>query len=556
MEWSFLRRRREQIGDTNTGEAMKKYTTGPIYTIFLSNNRLILFLSVVMLCLLVGVTGGGILAYLSPLLTAALLIALIAGILMLKSTQWGLFALVGVACLLPFATLPVKIGFTPTFLDVVMGMLLFVWIARQVTNQGEDFVASPLALPILVFILLAFFSFAAGLAHSSLFPPAVRCFGEIIIAILLFFVTINCVRTQEQLEKVVLMIILAGFAEALIGIALYFLPRETSVRLLSALSIVGYPSGWEALRFIRDDPRLPMRAISTSVDPNILGGLLLLISSLTATQLFARRPIIRRAFSIPILVAMGVCLLLTFSRGSFIALGAALLLLGLIKYRALLPLLILVAILILKLPQTEHYVEHFFEGIRGEDLATKMRLGEYKDALILIGRYPLIGVGFISAPDIDIYIGVSSLYLLIAEEMGLIGLGAFLATMAFFLIHTWQALRKMSYDIKSSTSRFSRGSAASYTDGGDSNLLKLESILLGLQTGVIGGLVGGLFDHYLFSYPHMVAFFWLYIGLAVVAARLGANQGTLTSSEVTNRSSGIGRPSESDAERRESVIGS
>jgi hypothetical protein len=32
--------------------------------------------------------------------------------------------------------------------------------------------------------------------------------------------------------------------------------------------------------------------------------------------------------------------------------------------------------------------------------------------------------------------------------------------------------------------------------------------------------VGGILDHYLFSYPHAVAFFWLYIGLAVAAARL------------------------------------
>jgi O-antigen ligase len=229
---------------------------------------------------------------------------------------------------------------------------------------------------------------------------------------------------------------------------------------------------------------------------------------------------------------MGVCLLLTFSRGSFIALGVVILFLGLIKYRALLPILIITALIILNLPQTKFYVEHFFEGIRGEDLATKMRLGEYKDALILISRYPLIGVGFITAPDIDIYIGVSSLYLLLAENMGLVGLGAFLMTMAFFLFHTWGAIRKMSHNPR------------------------LEGILLGLQAGVIGGLLGGFFDHYLFSYPHMVAFFWLYIGLAVVAARLGANQGTLTSSETTNRSSGIGKPSESDAERRESVIGS
>jgi len=45
------------------------------------------------------------------------------------------------------------------------------------------------------------------------------------------------------------------------------------------------------------------------------------------------------------------------------------------------------------------------------------------DVLVDVG----IGVGFVGTPDIDIYLGVSSLYLLIAEEMGLVGLGVFLA---------------------------------------------------------------------------------------------------------------------------------
>ncbi len=56
-----------------------------------------------------------------------------------------------------------------------------------------------------------------------------------------------------------------------------------------------------------------------------------------------------------------------------------------------------------------------------------MRFGEYKDALILIERYPLFGVGFTGTPDLDIYLGVSMLYLIIAENMGIIGLALFAA---------------------------------------------------------------------------------------------------------------------------------
>jgi len=479
---------------------------------------------VVALCLAVGVIGGWLIAYPGPLLTAALVIGIVGGLLMLRSTQFGFMALIGVVCLLPFGALPIRIGFTPTFLNLVLAVLFAVWLARLVTGQQQvvghrytqistdgkrnqrksalisvqdkEFVTSPLALPIVVFLFLAFVSFVAGLAHASPTPNAVRRFAEIVMGITLFFVTVNCVRTRKELEQLVLAIILAGFGEALIGVTLYFLPQALTVRLLSALRFFDYPAGWGVLRFIEDDPLLPMRAISTSVDPNILGGLLILVASLTIPQLFTHRPLFNRWLALPILAVMAACMILTFSRGSMFGLGCALGLLAVIKYRRLLPVLIAACLLVLLLPQTREYVVHFTQGVRFQDLASQMRLGEYKDAFILISRYPLIGVGFIGAPDIDIYLGVSSLYLLIAEEMGLVGLGVFLVIMVIFFRYTWRSWKGMVDDPR------------------------LEAILLGFQTAIVGGLVGGILDHYLFSYPHAVTFFWLYIGLAVAAARL------------------------------------
>ena len=467
-----------------------------LQAIFVSDKRWVVALAVVALCLVMGAIGGWLIAYPGPLLTAALAAALVGGLLMLRSTQFGFVALIGIVCLLPFAALPVKIGFTPTFLNLVLAVLFAVWLARLVSGQQKEFVTSPLALPIVIFLFLAFVSFVAGLAHASPTPNAVRRFAEVILGIALFFVTVNCVRTRKELEQLVLIIILAGFGAALIGVILYFLPRALTVRLLSALRIFDYPAGSGVLRFIEDDPLLPMRAIGTSIDPNILGGLLILVGSLTVPQLFTRRPLLKRALAAPILAVMGLCLVLTFSRGSMAGLGCTLVLLAVVKYRRLLPVLAIVGLLILLLPQTREYALHFTEGVQFQDLASKMRLGEYKDAFILISRYPWIGVGFVGTPDIDIYLGVSSLYLIIAEEMGLVGLGVFLGIMAIFFRYTWRSWKSMDHNPR------------------------LEAILLGLQTAVVGGLVGGILDHYLFSFPHAVAFFWLCIGLGVAAARL------------------------------------
>jgi O-antigen ligase len=128
-----------------------------------------------------------------------------------------------------------------------------------------------------------------------------------------------------------------------------------------------------------------------------------------------------------------------------------------------------------------------------------MRLGEYKDALILISRHPWIGVGFVGTPEGSLYIGVSNVYLLIAEEMGLIGLAAFLVIVALFFRQVWLAWPQVR------------------------QCVGLEAVFLGLAAAIVGILVGGLVDHYFFNlnFPHSVAVFWLYLGLAMVAIRLG-----------------------------------
>ncbi len=159
-------------------------------------------------------------------------------------------------------------------------------------------------------------------------------------------------------------------------------------------------------------------------------------------------------------------------------------------------------VLMLLLPQAQDYVKHFVEGIQLQDLATLMRLGEYKDALILINRHPWIGVGFVGTPEGSLYIGVSNVYLLIAEEMGLVGLAAFLIIVVLFFRQVWLAWPRV------------RDHAG------------LEAILLGLTAALVGILVGGVFDHYFFNldFPHSVAIFWLYMGLAMVAVRLGTGE--------------------------------
>jgi polysaccharide biosynthesis protein PslJ len=86
-------------------------------------------------------------------------------------------------------------------------------------------------------------------------------------------------------------------------------------------------------------------------------------------------------------------------------------------------------------------------------------------------------------------------YLLIAEQMGLVGLASFLVIVGTFFVQFWRT----------------RTLAASEP--------KLEPVWWGLHAAIIGGLVSGVVDHYSFNldFHYSVTLFWMILGLATAA---------------------------------------
>jgi len=468
----------------------------------LHRHAVVRILTVAGIALAAAVPVGATIGLAGAMYGSALLVALVVGCLMLRHIMVSLLVSIGVIILLPFAALPIDIGFAPTFLNLALAVTYFVWFGRLVTGRQDGFIARPPIFAVLVFVSLATVSFVLGLAHAPLTANVLRHFAQILMSVLLFVLVINTVRTRKQLDGLLIALMVAGSLAAITGIVLYVLPDELTARLLSMLRVVRYPAGDQVLRYVEDNPDLPLRATSTSVDPNVLGGMLIFVGVITTTQALAPRPVLPRGWIFAMLASIFVCLILTYSRGSFVGFAAAVGLLGLLRYRKALLIGLVVAALLLLLPPTQEYVAHFTKGVQGEDLATQMRFGEYRDALTLIQRYPWFGVGFSGTPDVDTYLGVSMVYLLIAEEMGVIGLLAFLAAMGSFFYAFARALRRCP------------------------PRSELEPALLGTSLAVAGAMVGGFLDHYLFNldFPHAAALFWLVVGLGAVSARLVEDQ--------------------------------
>ncbi len=448
-----------------------------------------------------GLIGLG-LATLGPIYTIGIALGAAAALWMLTDLNVALYAMVAIICVLPFGTLPFDIGLTPTFLDLAMGAVLLVYLFQWMTGRRWGLVTTPVHPLMLAFMVITIFSFVAGLRHAGVTSTLIRKFAELVLSLGFVFIVIDIVRTVGDLRRVALVIILAGAVAAAVGIVLYVMPDDLAERTLIRLAPIGYPDGG-VIRYVEDNPALNERAIGTSIDPNALGGMLVMVAALAAPQLFARRPLIRQRWVTALLFgALAACLVLTFSRGSMVALAGALTFIAALRYRRLLAVLVVAGLLILSLPPAQDYVAHFIEGLQGEDLATQMRFGEYKDALIAIGRYPLIGVGFAGTPEIDIYLGVANVYFTILQNMGFLGLGAFALVIGGVFVY---AARNAAH---------ARASE------------ETEALWLGVHAGVAGALVNGVFDHYFFNleFHHAATLFWLYVALALASTRLARSR--------------------------------
>ncbi len=114
---------------------MTQQTLASLQQIFVRSDRRFALAAALALSVAAGLIAGAYVAILSPLYAVAGVLALAGGLLMLRSMQWGLAAVIALICLLPFGALPFKIGFTPTFLDLALVATYFVWIVRIATGK-------------------------------------------------------------------------------------------------------------------------------------------------------------------------------------------------------------------------------------------------------------------------------------------------------------------------------------------------------------------------------------------------------------------------------------
>lgn len=455
----------------------------------------------ILIGLSLGVIGGlvGLLvAVADPIIAFGVVLGLLAGLYVLSNVTAALYGVIAVMALLPFGTFPVKIGITPTLLDLAMGAFLMVYVAQWMTGRRQRLQLTPVHALIGVYVMWLLLSFALGLRYAMPTSATLRQFAETLLSISMTFFLVDLLRDPQALRRLVLVVMVAAGTQALVAIVLYLMPDGVAERTLLRLIRIGYPNGG-VIRYVENNPDLAERAIGTWVDPNALGGLLTVSAAMIAPQVFARKPVLRwRWLAFAVLGAVVLALILTFSRASMLAFAVGALFIAIIRYRRFLPLIVAGGLLLLLLPQTQAYITRFGEAFAGADLATQMRIGEYTDSLRLIQRYPIFGVGFTGTPEIDIYTDVANMYLIMANQIGLVGVAIYLIMMGgvfAYGVHAWQHAKR--------------------------NPL-LDSIHLGYHAALLTGMANGMADLYFFrlDFQASITLFWLLVALALSSSRL------------------------------------
>lgn len=449
--------------------------------------------------------GGGYAVAGSPVAVSGGLLAILALLAIVQQPQAGLYLAVAVITLVPFGVAPLPLGgFQVTFLELALGLTLALWLLRSLLAPDQQIVVTPVGLLLVVFIAITAVAFANGTNYG--FSAAdLRQYAKAVLAMAAFFLVLNCLRDARDHRRLLAVLVGGGAIAAILGIAIFLLPREQALAVLNGLGPLGYPTGPGLLRFHVESERL--RAVGTSIDPNSFGALLMTVGVLTLALALTPQPVIRRRWLVLALAPLVVGLLFSLSRSSWVGAVAGVCFILALRYKWFWPLLLLGAVAAVavyvfalevylqRVPVLGPYIGHLFTGLRAGDQATLMRLGEYKDAFRLISIYPVLGVGYGAAPSVDLYVGVSSLYLLLAENAGLLGLGAYILAVAGIFVYTLRAAWPR------------RGAGTAWA-------------AIGALGALVGALTAGVFDHPFINprFAHLVALFWLFAGLAVWAA--------------------------------------
>lgn len=258
--------------------------------------------------LLIALSGilFGILYYFIPVkYLLAVILGIFGIIIVFMKIEVGIFA---AAFLLPFI---------PTIATIALVLLIIASFIFKVITQNIKIKYSPLSFWLLLFAgILLFYSITSVTPISSLKVALTE-----ISYIALFFVVINTINNKKLMYLLLVTIVASGALEALYGIYQYR---------------IGVPTMDENWTDTSLFPDLTTRVFGTLDNPNIMAQYFEFLIPLCLGLFWYSKTYIKKAIFLGAGGLMLLCLMLTYSRGGWLALAISVMIFGILKDRRIL----------------------------------------------------------------------------------------------------------------------------------------------------------------------------------------------------------------------------
>ena len=382
-------------------------------------------------------------------------------------------------CILAVAFfLPLSLNAASVFL--ALGAVL--WLGKMLTAGRMDLRATPFDTLIALLVALSALSILASPDRGLSFYNYYHLMGRYLV---LYYLVVNNVQSMEQLKRLVITVLVSS-------------------GLVVAYGFYQYIHGVDISAFEWVDgeqfPDLKMRVFSTLHNPNLLASFLVVMMAIAGGLGLHTNRFRDKAVYFGLVLALGTCLVLTYSRGAWLSVLAVISLYGFLYNKRLLWLLILLPIGIMA--GHEVVMERLMSIANPTDTSATLRIALWESTLAMIAHNPFLGIGWgaysMVYPEYDFFVldagtkifHAHNMYLHIAAEIGIPGLLAFLGLICG---HAVVAFRLAA-------------SARNRWTGG---------LMMGVLAALLGIAVSGFTDYTMFS-TQMSMLFWLLNAMVMV----------------------------------------
>lgn len=367
-----------------------------------------------------------------PKIAVAGIAGLLVTIFILRNFERAAY-LVGIYPILYFVAVSTDVGSLASIWDELLIIFCVgVWFYRWIVDRKDfSFGWSPVDFSLILFFLVCIALFVIG-SFDKLGLDGLRA---VIEYMLFFFIVVKLLRSEDSAKNLIKIMIFTGMFMSVIGIYQYIAKVPT-------------PEFWTDKVEATAGPR----AYSIVGNPNVLGCLLAMLIPLAISLIFSEKHVLQKLLYTFASGLMGICIILTSSRSSWIALCFALIIYAILSKNYKLIVGVAVAALLVYgfVPSVQSRIDYM---LNPEYIISSFRGGRFArwpKALEMFYNNILFGVGFgkfggavATNNKITGAFYVDNYYIKAAVEMGIFGLVTFLAAVYNGVVWPLRAAHKV-----------------------------------------------------------------------------------------------------------------